>query len=718
MTDFFKQLLEEFSLPLHNPVLVFSVILFIILFAPIVLKRLRIPGIIGLIISGVLIGPYGFNILENNSAIELFSTIGLLYIMFIAGLELDINSFKTNRYKSMLFGFFTFTIPIAIGYPISYYILGYDENASLLISSLFATHTLVAYPIVSKMGVSKNEAVTITLGGTIITDTAVLIFLAIIINKHNGLLTQDFFVRMVFSLLLFLVIVFYLLPRIARWFFKKLESEGNTQYIFVLSLLFFVAFLAEVAGLEPIIGAFVAGLALNKLIPHNSVLMNRIEFVGNALFIPFFLISVGMLVDIRVVLKGPATIYIATVLTIGAILSKWLAAFFTQILLKYSHSQRQIIFGLSSSHAAAILAVILIGYKAQIVNESVLNATIIIILITCIVASFVTERAAKKVRLCEDGRLRQKDLKKLIEAEHIMISVANYGSIPKLLEFALLIKDQESHHPISLLSVVQNDENAEINLLKSKRSLEDFVLQGSPLNIKINPISTIDYSPANGISRISREVLADTIIIGWSPKANFIDKLLGEKVFSIINKVDKNLFICQLNLPLITLRRTVVLAPEFTEMEFGFLNWVKKVFRIVNELKIPVVFYGSKRTIDEILRLKTAFKAPIDITYKEFSQWNDFLILSRKIRTDDLIIFIAGKKGSITYKSDLEAIPSKLERYFSQNDKIIIYPQQSDKNLMSYAYKDFSAQTISKSIETLENFGKGIGNIFKKDKNS
>src|SRR5690554_3747007 len=361
MTDFFKHLMHEFELPLGNPVLIFSLILFIILLSPILLRKLNIPGIIGLIIAGVVIGPHGLNILEKSSAIDLFSTIGLLYIMFIAGLELDMNEFKSNRNKSLLFGLFTFIFPLGIGFPVCYYLLGYDFNASFLTASMFATHTLVAYPIVSKLGVSKNQAVAITVGGTILTDTAVLIILAVIIGNSQGNLDKEFWIRLLVSLAIFSFIMFFIVPKIAKWFFRKLESEKHSHYIFLLSVVFFAAFLAEVAGVEPIIGAFVAGLALNKLIPHSSALMNRIEFIGNSLFIPFFLIGVGMLVDVSVITKGPNALIIAGTLSAVALIGKWLAALFTQLVFKYSAAQRQLIFGLSGAHAAATLAVILVG---------------------------------------------------------------------------------------------------------------------------------------------------------------------------------------------------------------------------------------------------------------------------------------------------------------------------------------------------------------------
>ncbi|HTG67284.1 MAG TPA: cation:proton antiporter, partial [Flavobacterium sp.] len=604
MTDFLKHLIHEFQLPLGNPVLVFSLILFIILLSPILLKRLNIPGIIGLIISGVVIGPHGLNILEKNSAIDLFSTIGLLYIMFIAGLELDMNEFKANRNKSLLFGFVTFIFPLTIGFPVCYYFLDYNFNASFLTASMFATHTLVAYPIVSKLGVSKNQAVAITIGGTILTDTAVLIILAVIMGNTNGNLNQEFWLRLGISLGIFSAIMFLIIPRIAKWFFRKLESEKHSHYIFVLSVVFFAAFLAEVAGVEPIIGAFVAGLALNKLIPHSSALMNRIEFIGSSLFIPFFLISVGMLVDIRVILNGTTALIVAGTLSVVALVGKWVAALITQYLFKYSTVQRQLIFGLSSAHAAATLAVILVGYKANILDENILNGTIILILITCIIASFVTEKAAKRIVIeSEDGKMDSVGVNSLND-EHILLPIANSKKIEKLLEFSVLIKDRKSPNPISILSVVSNDEEAELNILKTRNKLEEFVKQGSATETKVNVITTIDHNITSGVARISREIMANIIVLGWPARTGLLDKLIGEKTESILDNTDKTVFICDLVKPLILHKRIFVLVPPLAEHENGFDLWVVKIAKLAQELSIPLLLNCNavtRKAVDKFL---------------------------------------------------------------------------------------------------------------------
>lgn len=713
MSDFLSHLMHELELPLQNPVAIFSLILFIILLAPILLRKLNIPGIIGLIIAGVVIGPYGLNVLEHNSAIDLFSTIGLLYIMFIAGLELDLNEFKSNRNKSILFGFFTFIIPLGIGYPVCYYLLGYDFNASFLTASMFATHTLVAYPIVSKMGVSKNQAVAVTVGGTILTDTAVLIILAVIMGNSEGSLNQQFWIRLGISLAVFSVIMFAIIPRIAAWFFRKLESEKHSHYIFVLAVVFFAAFLAELAGVEPIIGAFVAGLALNKLIPHSSALMNRIEFIGNALFIPFFLISVGMLVDVSVILSGPTALIIAGTLSVVALFGKWLAAWFTQLVFKYSKAQRQLIFGLSSAHAAATLAVILVGYRAEIIDDNILNGTIILILITCVVASFATEKASKKLVIESEKDTETPVKTKGSHTEHILLPIANVSNIEKLLEFAIFIKDKRSKNPISILSVVSNNSEAEVNILKTRNKLEESVKQGSASEVEVNVIATIDHNAASGIGRISREILADIIILGWPRRTGFIDRLIGEKVYDILSNTDKTTFVCHLEKPLVTHKRIVIAAPPLAEYESDFALWVTKMAILAQELSIPILLHSdaaTRKVVENVLKNR---KLTASISYKLFNNWDNFLILAKGVKVNDLFVLVSARLGGTSYMGLLENMPKRLERYFARNSRFVIYPKRVlDDDMHGNQYSDISTTGLSQGISAVRRVGRAVGSIF------
>jgi len=714
MEEFLNHFLESFQLPLESPILVFSLILMIILLSPILLGRLNIPGIIGLIIAGIIIGPKGFYIIENNSAIDLFSTIGLLYIMFIAGLELDLNEFKANRNRSLAFGFFTFAIPLVIGYPVCHYFLGYDVNASLLTASMFATHTLVAYPIVSKLGVSKNQAVAVTVGGTILTDTAVLIILAVIVGNAEGGLNQDFWIKLGVSLTIFSIIMFLIIPRIAKWFFEKLKHEKHSHYIFVLSVVFFAAFLAEVAGVEAIIGAFMAGLALNKLIPHNSSLMNRIEFLGNAFFIPFFLIGVGMLVDVSVIFSGTGAWIIAISLTVVAILGKWLAAFFTQITFRFSKSQRQLIFGLSSAHAAATLAIILVGYNKEIIDENILNGTIILILVTSIVATFSTEKAAKKIVIESENDVEGLAQSSGAKSEHILVPIDSLEKINSLMELAFYIKDRKSPNPISMLTVVSNNDDSNLNLAKAKAKLDQFVADNKESKTKINVLTTLDYHAATGISRVSREIMTDLILLGWpSQQSGFIERLIGigEKIDNIVNLTGKTSFVCNIKKPLPEHKKIIVTVPPLGEREVGFSTWLNKILTLAERLDIPVEFYGNKDTISILEKLFSKLKSPV-ITLMEYDSLNDITKITKEAAVNDLLIMVSAKSGGTSYSRTLENMLSRIQKASPENSLIVIFPQHfTDFNKKD---SDISTEGLKASIEAVQKVSRGIGSFFKR----
>jgi Kef-type K+ transport system membrane component KefB len=710
-----SRLIEEFQLPLENPVLSFSLILLIILLSPILLRRLNIPGIIGLILSGVIIGPHGYHLIESNESVELFSTIGLLYIMFIAGLELDLNEFSAHQKKSFVFGFFTFAIPLLIGFPVCRYFLDYDFNASLLTASMFATHTLVAYPIVSKLGISKNPAVAIAVGGTILTDTAVLIILAVIVGNSQGNLDAAFWMTLIISLAIFGYIMFALIPKLARWFFRKLESEKHSHYIFVLAVVFFAAFLAEMAGVEPIIGAFMAGLALNRLIPHTSALMNRIEFMGNALFIPFFLISVGMLVDVRVILGGYGAWIVAGSLTAVALIGKWLAAKFAQWTFHYTNAQGQLIFGLSSAHAAATLAIILVGFRSGILDENILNGTIILILITCIVASFATEKAAKTILLAEhanqEGQAQTVDL---VE-ERILIPIANPISLERMLELAILTKSKQTDYPITLLTVVENDGDAEANILRARNRLDPFVKQGSAAETKVVITTTLDFNPIGGIIRVARELFTTTVILGWPRKKGILDRLVGEQVDSVVSKLDKTILIVHLEKPFVGYTAIRMVAPPLSEKEVGFSEVFGKLNGLSKALNIPLVCYCNEATRHSIVAGLAKNKGGEPPAFEAIQEWDDFLIMSKDIGFNDLLVLISARKGSLSHMPFLDNLPEKLEKFFPDHARIIAFPQQGQYDHgTGETYEDFNGSTLDKGIQTVQKIGKGIGDIFKK----
>ena len=697
MQEFTEKLLHEFQTPFGNSVLIFSLILFIILLAPIILNRFKIPGIIGLILSGMIIGPYGLFIIQKNSAVDLFSTIGLLYIMFIAGLELDMNEFNKHKYKSLVFGFFTFIFPIAIGFPVCYYLLDYGFNSSLLIASMFATHTLIAYPIVNRLGIAKNQAVAITVGGTILTDTAVLLILAIISGTASGEATAELWVRLLISIVSFTAIVYFLIPRVASWFFRRLEDEKNAHFIFVLLVVFLTAFIAELAGLEPIIGAFAAGLTLNRLIPHTSSLMNRIEFVGNSLFIPFFLISVGMLIDFRVLMNGPQALLVAVTLTIVALLGKWIAAQLSGRIFKYTKEQRNLMFGLSSAHAAATLAVILVGYNLEIINDEVLNGTIVLILITCVIASFITEKAGKEVVLHMDSEPAQV----AINTQRVLVPIANPQTMEKLIDFAMVIKNPKDYSPIVGLTVVKDDDQAQANLLQSKKLLDKAIVYAAAADQQIEIMSTIDRNITNGIKRTATEKFITDIVAGWSPQKNLDDIIFGQTFDKLVKQTTQTIFITRFTMPLNVHKNIVLLCPFFAEKEPGFYKWVISILRVSSQLSTTIQLYGPMEVGHAIREFVTLNNVAQKIDYKGLMDLGAIASLVSKIQPYDMVVLVSSREGGISYTPALDVLPKKMSKYFAPNSLVFIYPATATENVISNYEQEISGGLLGKSISML-----------------
>lgn len=722
MRYFFQHLIHEFQLPLKNPVLVFSILLFIILLSPIVLRKIKIPGIIGLILSGVLIGPHGLGLIGNRAmeaegSIKLFSTIGLLYIMFMAGLELDLRQFRRYFQKSLGFGAFTFIIPLTLGYPLCTEVLHLEPMAALLTASMFSTHTLVAYPIISKYGLTKHRAVAITVGGTILTDTAVLIILAIISSANKGELDFGFWFRLLTSLTTFSLIMFFVIPRIARWFFSKLDSEKTSQYIFVLSVVFFAAFLAEVAGVEHIIGAFVAGLVLNKLIPHNSTLMNRIDFIGNSLFIPFFLIFVGMVVDYRAFFQGTWPLIIAGVLTSFAIFSKWLAAYATQLVFKLSSIERQLVFGLSTAHAAATLAIIMVGYDdgKGILSINIVNGTVLLILFTCMTSSFVTENTGKKLllNLSENSELEDNEMR--LRNKHLMVYMNELKGNERLLDFALLITDPQVINPISVVSVYPDNDNAERMIRKSRKSLEDIVKHYSGQEAKLNTIATIDHNLSSGIARVSKEIVADIVLVNDSLDINIIKRLVGDDRDHLLTTCEKTVFFSSLSKPSVSYERIILVAPLLAELEPTFLLWSERILRLGKELNIPIVHFGSQTTFERLEKVATANKMEAEIKLQELATIDEFYPSYQK-RNTDFVVVVACRPATVSYDPQVDALIQGMEVAFDQNDYLLLYPGTNATDPTFSNYDDINTAPLVAGVETIQKIGREVGSIFKKNK--
>lgn len=696
----------ETTLPLTNPVLKFLLILIIILAAPIFLNKIKIPHLLGLIIAGAIIGPFGLNLIERDSGIILSGTAGLLYIMFLAGLEIDIADFKKNTSRSLVFGMYTFIIPMALGILGSIFILQFSITTSVLLASMFASHTLIAYPLISKLGVVKNKAVTMAVGGTMITDTLALLVLAVIVGMANGEVNSDFWIRLSVSLLAFGLIITILFPIIARWFFKKFD-DNVAQYIFVLAMVFLGATLAELAGIEAIIGAFLTGLALNRLIPHTSPLMNRVEFVGNAIFIPFFLIGVGMLVDYRAFFKDWETLKVAAVMTIIATLAKFLAAWLTQKTYKLSLDERRIIFGLSNAQAAATLAAVLIGYNLQIFDASVLNGTILMILVTCTIASFQAQKGAKNIALSEDLKSSTGEVE---TDERILIAINQENNLEELVNLGVTIKSKHNKKGLYALHIIDNDESQNNNEKQAKKLLQQAGRIAAATDTKLNELLRYDINLVNGITSSLKEQRITDLILGLNNEKGISDGFFSNLTLGILSKSNPTTLIYKPTQPFGTIKRHLVIVPDKAEKEIGFPFWIIKTWNIARNSGAKIVFYSSIDTQKVIREIQS--KHPIECTFKEFSDWDDFLILSRDIEANDNLIVILSRKDKPSYTPSMQRIPSYLNKYFEGNSYILVYPIQVGVGETSMM--DISNPTILEPIEKLDEIGKTIAKIFRK----
>ena len=711
----------DFSLPLKNPVIIFSIVLFIILFAPILFNKIKIPHIIGLIAAGIIIGPYGLNLLRRDSSIVLFGTVGLIYIMFTAGLEIDLDEFKKNKYKSLVFGLYTFAIPMVLGTLAGYYILHYDMPTAVLLASMFSSHTLLAYPIASRYGVARIRSVTLTIGGTIITDILALIVLATVVGITKGEMTSMFWIRLGISSVIFGLIVFFIFPIIARWFFKRFE-DNVSQYIFVLAIVFLGSFLAEVAGLEAIVGAFLSGLVLNRFIPHSSALMNRIDFVGNAFFIPFFLIGVGMLVNFQVIFQGWGALEVAGVMIVLAIVSKYIAAWFTQKTFRLSGVERSMIFGLSNARVGATLAVVLVGYNViisetatgepiRLLNEDILNGTILMILVTCTVSSFVVEKASRILALEQDNGPDQGTA-----SERILISLAYPDKVNDLIDFGLLLKPPKSNIPVYALHVVDEERSSEEVKVAGKRMIEKALRHAIASDNVITPLTRHDVSISNGIVYTIKENNVTDVVIGLHHNAGEKD-FFGTISERILRGVLETVYIYKAVQPLNTLKRMIVVVPAKAEDEPGFMHWYEKLSGVAKVAGLPIVFYAHGDTITYLERANSNRSQPVKAQYHEFHNWDDFLIFTREVKTNDLFVIVSSRKGYLSYHSQLDKLPHYLLKYFAENSFIILYPKQLEHGLhmgdIPYVDTGLMDALSRKNTSALKRAGRFVRRLFK-----
>lgn len=700
-----------FDLPLKQPIPIFALLLGIALIFPLIFKKLKMPGIIGLIIAGMIFGPHGLNILQRDQSIVLLGSVGLIYIMFLAGLELDISQIKLNRTRSITFGVFTFIIPFIFGLFTSIYILNFNILASLLIALMFATHTLVAYPIASRLGIVSHISVAIAVGGTIITDTAVLLGLGIITKYSTGALDFWFWTKFLSSFALFSVTVLWGFPYLARWFFKNFDEENYSQFVFVFALVLLSAFLAEFIGIEGIIGAFFAGMALNRLIPHNSGLMSRIQFAGNALFIPFFLIGAGMLIDLKVVFHGFDTIKVAIVLTFLALFTKWFAAYLTQKIFSFSSIERNIIFGLSSSHVAATIAVILIGYNLKIIDATVLNSTVLLILVTCIVASFVTEFYGRKLALIEQSKQKKQE----VQEQRILVPCSNPHNIDKLLDFAVACKSPGSETPIFPLTVMMDDDATEFNIHHHNNKIENYARMAYPNEHRITPTSRVDTNIADGIVRAVKEMLVNVVILGWNEKTKKSNAFFGRLIDNVLEHTAQSAFVCRLNQLSNITKRVHVAIQKYAEFEVGFESILALLNQFTKNAGAKVSFYAQQNTINAIKHQSRSNKIFLDANFHTIDSNDDYFTIPTHVGSEDIFLVFNARNKTVSYHSYVEDLVKYTARKYPAMNLIVAYPQQNPlvtaEDFMTYDVLDSSFIEENINVYTkIKRFFASMGN--------
>lgn len=699
--------LHNLSLPIEDPVLKFLLVLIIVLAAPLLLNKIKVPHLLGLIIAGAVIGPNGFNVLARDSSIVVTGTTGLLYIMFLAGLEIDMGDFKRNKWKSLGYGAYAFMFPFILGYLGSYYLLNFSVLTAVLFASLFSSQTLITYPLISKLGIAKNRAVNITVGGTMITDVATLLVLAVVVGMVQGDVGLSFWVKLSVSFLVFGLIVLMIFPLIGRWFFKKVNDKIS-QYIFVLVMIYFAAVLAELAGVEAIIGAFFAGLALNRLIPHTSSLMNRVEFVGNAIFIPFFLISVGMLIDFKVFFNSFETLKVASIMLTASIGGKYISSVIARKTFRFTKEEGKLIFGLSSASAAATLATVMVGYNiiisetetgepVRLLNEHVLNGSILLILISCTISSFVSLSSAQKIAEQDNEDTVSG---KNHEEENILLALNYEETVERMVNLGIMIKAQSNTEDLFALNVINEDKN-ESSVKNAEKLLHQATDTAAAADVKMQALKRYDNDVVNGINNVIKEQNITDLIIGLEDNKGFSPTFVYNLYNGYLQNDDVNVLVYHAAQPLSTIRTYAVMIPENAHKEAGFFHALLRVWNMARNSGATIIFYAAENILDVLQRIIK--KANIEAEFIIMKTWKDGEETASKLKDDEALILFMAKRGMQSYIPRMRMIPELLNKSLADKNYLLIFP-----------YSEYNENSSEKrSVGNHDDFME-IGNIIKK----
>ena len=655
--------------PITNPVIVFALVAMLILLAPIIMGHWRLPGMVGLLAAGALLGPNALGVLARDQSFVLFGTVGLLYIMFTAALEIDMAVLKRYRLHSLVFGLLTFSIPMALGIPVGL-LLGFDWPATVLLASMFASHTLLTYPIASRLGIARNQAVTTAVGGTIVTDSLALLVLAVIAGMTRGEIDEQFGPRLAISLSLYVAAILFGIPLLARWFFRHIARDGVAEFVFVLATVFTCAALSHLAGSEPIVGAFLAGLALNRLIPHNSTLMNRIQFTGDALFIPFFLLSVGMLLDFSVFVSGVKAWAVAIGMLATVFAGKWLAAESTRPLLRYSRDQARVVFGLSVPQAAATLAATIVGFEIGLFDDAVVNGAIVMILVTCFVAPIIVDRYGRN--LVETASPLQPDTPE--SQQRILVACSTLVSSRPLLDLAVLLRDPPQGQPIYAVTVVDESEDASTAVAQGERLLADVAGHLSAASVPAHPVTRVDLNAASGILRARRDLRVTLGIVGWRKQSLGAEFFFGSLVEQLLQDRSYSLLAARLTGPLNTCRRIIIAIPPHAEQEEGFLAGMGNITRLARQLGVELLVLSEREHEAELCKRLQAIRPSCEFRIQPMDSWGNVLrSLNELLTPDQLLVFVGVRPGGYAWRTSLGTLPERVSRRYTQVNVLVLY---------------------------------------------
>ena len=664
--------------PIADPTLIFFVVLLMILISPIIMGRLRIPHIIGMVLAGVIVGKYGLNILERDASFELFGRVGLYYIMFLAGLEMDMEGLKKNRNRVMIFGLLTFLCPFIMTYLMGVSLLSYTPLAALLLAAIMASNTLIAYPIVGRYGLTRHTSSTLSVGSSMMALFIALIVMASIVNSFHGGGGVGFWLFFVVKFVVYCAGLIFFIPRLARWFLRR-YSDAVMQFIFILAVVFLSASLSDAVGLEGIFGAFLSGLILNRYVPKVSPLMNRIEFTGNALFIPYFLIGVGMLINVRLLFSGTNILWVVFCLVVFGTLGKAVAAYIAARLFKMSKMSGHMMFGLTSAHAAGAIAMVMVGRRLEVspgvylFGDEVLNGIVIMILFTCIISTLVTEWAAQRIRLQEK---EEPEMVKTLNDEKILIPVKYPEYAESLVSMAIMMRNPRLKKELVALNVVYDDVNMRHNQAEGRRLLEQIHQLASSSDVPMTTQVRIAANIANGIKHAFKEFQASEILMGLHFHKEINKNFWGEFTRSLYNGLSRQIIVTRITQPLNTIRRIQVAVPSRAEFEPGFYRWLERLARMAGNLECRIVFHGRRESLQLITEFIRNRFPSVRAEYEEMYHWKELPDLATRVKADHLFVIVTARKGTISYKSAMERLPEEVNRYFKGKTLMIIFPDQ------------------------------------------